>query len=148
MFTKYGAVYIVESVTGDQLVSARRTGEALEVVDVALRSHDHFTGGNGLTTCAASPGVPKQPDVVGPAEDHSSFAVAGGPDVSQLSLTARALEAVCVPVALHGEEQEPVRDPPTAARARPGHTHTARNLAVHHSRGSKSFQSPVSSNTL
>lgn len=30
MFTKYGAVYIVESVTGDQLVSARCTGEALE----------------------------------------------------------------------------------------------------------------------
>lgn len=30
VFTKNGAVYIVESVTGDQLVSARRTGEALE----------------------------------------------------------------------------------------------------------------------
>lgn len=30
VFAKNGAVYIVESVAGDQLVSARRAGEALE----------------------------------------------------------------------------------------------------------------------
>lgn len=88
VFAKYGAVNKVKAVTGDQLVSARGTGEALKVIDVALCSHDHFTGWYGLTTCAASTRVPKQPDVVCSAEDHASFAVAGGSDISQLSLTA------------------------------------------------------------
>ncbi len=73
------------------------------------------------------------PDVVCSAEDHASFAVAGGPDLSQLSLTARALEAARVPVALHGEEQETVSNTTPTARTQPGCTLAACNLAVHHS---------------
>lgn len=138
----------MEPVTRDQLVSARCTGEALEVVDIALCPHDHFTGGNGLTTCTASPRVPKQPDVVCSAEDHASFAVAGGPDLSQLSLTARALEAARVPVALHGEEQETVSDVTPTACARPGRARAACNLTVHHSYSSKSLDTPVSCYTV
>lgn len=45
----YNAVIIVLHITN------------LEVVDVALCPHDHFTGWNGLTTCTTSPRVPKQP---------------------------------------------------------------------------------------
>lgn len=58
------------------------------------------------------------PDVVVPAEDHAPFAIAGGADLTQLCLAARALQAARVPVALHGEEQEAVGDPTSAARAR------------------------------
>lgn len=78
------------------------------------------------------------PDVVCSAEDHASFTVAGGSDITQLSLTARALEAARVPVAIHGEEQEAVSDATPTARARSGHTRSACNLAVHHSYGCES----------
>lgn len=147
VFTKYGAVYIMEPVPGDQLVSARCTGEALEVVNVSLRPHDHFTGRNGLTTRTACSSVPEQPDVVGPAEDHAALAVARGADLPQLSLTAGALQAARVPVPLHGEQQEPVRDSAPAAGTRAGHTHTARDLAVHHHCALKILQSPESFQT-
>lgn len=55
------------------------------------------------------------PDVIVLAEDHSSFAEAGAADLSQLSLAAWALEAARVPVPIHGEEQEAIRDPTSAA---------------------------------
>lgn len=42
----------------------------LEVIDVALCPHDHFTGGNGLTACAASPRVPEQPGTHEVEETH------------------------------------------------------------------------------
>lgn len=44
MLTEDGAVYIMETVARDQTILARRTGETLEVVDVALRPHHHLTG--------------------------------------------------------------------------------------------------------
>lgn len=50
------------------------------------------------------------PDVVVLAEDHASFAVAGAAVLAQLSVAAGALEASCVPVSLHGKEQEAVCD--------------------------------------
>ena len=46
------------------------------------------------------------PEVVAAAEDHAPLGVAGGADVPQMGLAARALEAARVPVAIHGEEQE------------------------------------------
>lgn len=55
------------------------------------------------------------PDVIVPAEDHSSFAEAGAADLSQLSLAAGALKAARVPVPIHGEEQEAIRDATSAA---------------------------------
>lgn len=58
------------------------------------------------------------PDVVVPAEDHAPFAIAGGADLTQLCLAARALQAARVPIAFHGEEQEAVRDAATAACTR------------------------------
>lgn len=55
------------------------------------------------------------PDVVAAAQNHASFAVAGGANVAQLGLAAGALEAASVPITLHGEEQETVSDlPPTS----------------------------------
>lgn len=59
------------------------------------------------------------PDVVILAEDHASFAVAGAAVLSQLSVAAGALEAACVPVLFHGEEQEAVCDSTSASCARP-----------------------------
>ena len=60
------------------------------------------------------------PDVVVPAEDHAALGVAGGADLAQLRLAAGALEAAAVPVAVHGVEQEAVRDlPPTAGAPLP-----------------------------
>lgn len=55
------------------------------------------------------------PDVIVPAEDHSSFAEAGAADLSQLSLAAGALKAARVPIPIHGEEQEAIRDPTSAS---------------------------------
>lgn len=60
------------------------------------------------------------PDVVAPTQNHAPFAVAGGANVPQLGLAARALEAASVPVAFHGEEQEAVCDLPPASCTRPG----------------------------
>lgn len=76
------------------------------------------------------------PEVVAAAEDHAPLGVAGGADVPQLSLAAGALEAACVPVALHGEEQEALRDLPPAASTHPGAGRQAGGLAVHHPGGS------------
>lgn len=50
------------------------------------------------------------PDVVTPTQNHAPFAVAGGANVPQLGLAARALEATCVPVLFHGKKQEAVSD--------------------------------------
>lgn len=88
VLTKDGAVDVVESVPRHQTVPTRGTCETLKVVDVSLRPHHHLTGWNRLSTCTAGPTVTKQPDVVGPAEDHAPFAVAGGADLTQLGLAA------------------------------------------------------------
>lgn len=86
------------------------------MVDVTLSPHHHLTSRDGLSTCTASTTVTKQSDVIVPAEDHASFAEAGTADFSQLRLTARALQTACVPVPIHGEEQEAIRNPASAAR--------------------------------
>lgn len=119
VLTEDGAVNVVEAVARHQPVPTGGTGETLEVVHIALCPHHHLTGRDGLATGAACPAVPEQPDVVVLAEDHAPFAVAGGADLTQLGVAAGALEAACVPVALHGEEQEAVGDAPAAARAGP-----------------------------
>lgn len=85
------------------------------MVDVTLGPHHHLTGRDRLSTCTAGSTVTKQPDVIVPAEDHSSFAEAGAADLSQLSLAAGALKAARVPVPIHGEEQEAIRDATSAA---------------------------------
>lgn len=147
VLTEDGAVDIVEAVAGHQSVPAGGTGEALEVVDVPLCPHDHLAGRDGLTASAACPAVTKEPDVIIPAENHASFAVAGGADLSQLGLAAGALEAARVPVALHGEEQETVGNAAAAAGTRalcraaaPGHR-DRRGLhpAIHHRRPWREF---------
>jgi len=154
VFAEDGAVDVVEAVARHQPVPTGGTGEALEVVDVSLSPHDHLASGDGLAASAARSTVTEEPDVIIPAEDHASLAVAGGADLAQLGLAAGALEAARVPVALHGEEQEAVGDAPAAARTgahrcpratAPRHRHR-RGLhpAVHHRRPwRKSFFSEV-----
>lgn len=92
---------------------------------------------------------PRSPDVVVFAEDHPSFAVAGAAVLAQLSVAAGALEAARVPVLLHGEKQEAVRNSTSASRARAtrrsphdGHRGHLRP-AVHHRnwRGTREMQS-------
>lgn len=132
VFAEDCAVDVVESVAGHQSVSTGGTAETLEVVNISLRPHHHLVGGDRLAAGYAHPAVPEQSDVVAAAQDHASFAVAGGADVAELGLAARALEAARVPVALHGEEQEAVGDLPPAPGARPGGSGHGRGLAVHH----------------
>lgn len=57
------------------------------------------------------------PDVVVLAEDHAALGVAGGANVSELSLAAGALQTMVVPVAINGVEQETVGDLHPAACA-------------------------------
>lgn len=112
-------VDVMEAIARDQSVSTGGTAETLEVVNISLRPHHHFVGWDRLAAGAARPAVPEQSDVVAPTQNHAPFAVAGGANVSQLGLAARALEATSVPVALHGEEQEAVCDLPPASGTRP-----------------------------
>lgn len=143
MFTEDSPVDVVKAVTGDQAVPAGRTGKTLKVVNVALCSHHHLTGRYRLSTSTAGSTVSKQPDVVVLAEDHASFAVAGAAVLAQLSVTAGALEALRVPVPLHGEEEEAVCDSTSTSCAGPArspapatahHCHCGRlHPAVHHS---------------
>lgn len=109
MLTKNSTVDVVEAIAWYQSISTGGTGETLQVVYVALCPHDHLTGRYRLATGTACPTVPKQPNVIAPTQDHAPFAVASGANVAQLCVAAGALEAACVPVALHGEEQETVR---------------------------------------
>lgn len=129
VFTEDCSVDVVKTVAGDQPVSAGRTGETLEVVHIALCSHHHLTGRYGLSAGAAGTAVSEQSDVVVLAEDHASFAVADAAVFSQLSVAAGALQAACVPVPLHGEEEEAVGDPTSASCTRPARGPTA---ATHH----------------
>lgn len=69
------------------------------------------------------------PDVVVLAEDHAAFAVAGTAVLAQLSVAAGAFEAARVPVPLHREEQEAVRDTTPASCTRPARCPAA---AAHH----------------
>lgn len=134
-----GAVDVMETVARHQSVPAGGAAEALEVVDVPLGPHHHLTGWDRLAAGAARPAVPEESDVVAPAQDHASFAVAGGADVAQLGLAAGALQAVRVPVAFHGEQQEAVRNLPAASGARPGGRRRAWRLAVHHAALGRSY---------
>lgn len=131
----------------------------LQVVDASLGPHHHLAGWDRLAAAATGAAVSKQPvetetmkegvpqtetasrppspppDVVAPTQNHASFAVAAGADVAQLGLTAGAPQAARVPVALHGEEQEAVRNPATTARARARRRREAGGLAVYHAAG-------------
>lgn len=61
------------------------------------------------------------PDIVVSTEDHATFCVARRADFAQLGLTAGALEASAVPVAVHGVQEEAVCDfAPTPCTAFPG----------------------------
>lgn len=61
------------------------------------------------------------PNVVISAKDHAALGVTGRADVTQLRLAAGALEAPAVPVAVHGIEQEAVRNlAPAACAPLPG----------------------------
>lgn len=113
-------VDVMEAIARHQSVSTSGTAETLEVVNISLRPHHHFVGWDRLAAGTARPTVPEQSDVVAPTQNHAPFAVAGGANVPQLGLAARALEATSVPVALHGEEQEAVGDLPPASCTRPG----------------------------
>lgn len=119
VFTENRPVDVVEAISRDQTVSARRTRETLKVVNAALCSHHHLTGRYRLSTSTAGSTVSKQPDVVVLAENHASFAVARAAELSQLSVAAGTLQAARVPVPLHGEEQEPVRNTTSTACTRP-----------------------------
>lgn len=104
VLTEDRTVDVMETITRHQSVSTGGTAETLEVVNISLCPHHHFTGWDRLAAGAARPAVPEQSDVVTPTQNHAPFAVAGGANVPQLGLAARALETASVPVALHGEE--------------------------------------------
>lgn len=123
---------VMEAIARHQSVSTGGAAETLEVVNISLCPHHHFVGWDRLAAGAARPAVPEQSDVVTPTQNHSPFAVAGGANVPQLGLAARALEAASVPVAFHGEEQEAVGNLPPASCTRPGGRRYAWRLAVHH----------------
>lgn len=108
MFTEDSPIDVVKAITWDEAVPTGRTGETLKVVNTALSTHHHLTGRYRLSTSTAGSTVSKQSDVVVLAEDHATLAVAGAAVLAQLSVAAGALEAPCVPVPLHGEEQEAV----------------------------------------
>lgn len=108
VLTEDCAIDVMKAISWHQSVSTGGTAETLEVVHISLCPHHHFVGGDRLAAGAACPAVPKQSDVVSPTQNHAPFAVAGGANVPQLCLAAGALEASCVPVAFHGEEQEAV----------------------------------------
>lgn len=132
MLTKDCTIDVMEAIARHQSVSTGGTAETLEVVNISLCPHHHFVGWDRLAAGAARPAVPEQSDVVAPTQNHAPFAVAGGANVSQLGLAARAFEAASVPVAFHGEEQEAVGDLPPASCTRPGGRRHNWRLAVHH----------------
>lgn len=108
MLTEDCTVNVMKAITRHQSVSTGGTAETLEVVNISLCPHHHFIGWDRLAAGNTGAAVPEQSDVVSPTQNHAPFAVAGGANVSQLGLAARALEAASVPVALHREEQEAV----------------------------------------
>lgn len=120
VLTEDCTVDVMKAIARHQSVSTGGTAETLEVVNIPLRPHHHFVGRDRLAAGAARPAVPEQSDVVAPTQNHAPFAVAGGANVPQLGLAARALEAASVPVALHGEEQEAVGDLPSTSCTGPG----------------------------
>lgn len=120
VLTEDCTIDVMEAIARHQSVSTGGAAETLEVVNITLCPHYHFVGWDRLATGAARPAVPEQSDVVTPTQNHAPFAVAGGANVPQLGLAARALKAASVPVALHGKEQEAVGDLPSASCAQPG----------------------------
>lgn len=62
------------------------------------------------------------PDVIIPTENHASLGKTRCPYLAQLGLTARTLETSCVPVSIHGQQQEPVLYPSATACTRFGHS--------------------------
>lgn len=129
VFTEDRPIDVVKAIARHQAVPTGRTGKTLEVVHVALCSHHHLTGRYRLSTSTTGPTVSKQPDVVVLAEDHASFAVAGAAVFAQLSMAAGALEALRVPVPLHGEEQEAVCDSTSTSCTQPARCPSA---TAHH----------------
>lgn len=123
MFTKQTAVDIMKPVSGDETISAGGTGKALEMIDVALCSHDQLAGWDRLATRTARSAIPKQSDVIVPAQDHPALGVTRSADFPELSVTTGALEAATVPVGVHCVEEKAVGDLTPAASARlPGQT--------------------------
>lgn len=132
VLTEDCTIDVMEAIARHQSVSTGGTAETLEVVNISLCPHHHFVGWDRLAAGAARPAVPKQSDVVTPTQNHAPFAVAGGANVPQLGLAARALEAASVPVAFHGEEEEAIGDLSPTSCTRPGGRRYAWCLAVHH----------------
>lgn len=116
MFTKDCPIDVVKPVSSDKSGSACGTSETLHVVHIALSSHYHLTGRNGLSTCTACSTVAEQTNVVIPTKNHATLGIAGCADLSQLSLATWALETTYMPISLHGIQQETVSDFPSAAR--------------------------------
>lgn len=143
VLTEDRTIDVMEAIARHQSVSTGGTAETLEVVNISLCPHHHFVGWDRLAAGAARPAVPKQSDVVTPTQNHAPFAVAGGANVPQLGLAARALEAASVPVALHGEEEEAIGDLSPTSCTRPGGRRYAWCLAVHHAALRGSFRAEL-----
>lgn len=72
----------------------------------------------------------KIPKIVPLAKHEVSLVVELRADLPKAAVAAAALEAVLVPEALHGFEQEPLRDDLAALRAQPGPARVAHHAAV------------------
>ena len=102
MFTNKASIDDAEPVPRYKAAMALHTGETIDVVDVALCLHHHLTRGDLLTARRARPRTTKHSEIVIFTQDHASLGEAGLSVLPELRLTARALEAGCVPVTLHG----------------------------------------------
>ena len=91
-----------ELVPDTEPVPALLTREALQVVDIGPGPHHHLEGGDDLLTGGAVAGGAKQSEVVSLAEEEVPLGVERLTDLAQSGVTAAALQAVLVPVEVHG----------------------------------------------
>ena len=91
-----------ELVAHTEPVAALLTGEALQVVDVGPGPHHHLEGRDDLLAGGAVARGAKEPEVVSLAEEEVPLGVERLAHLPQSGVTAAALQAVLVPVEVHG----------------------------------------------
>jgi len=97
-------------ITRDKATATRHARKTVQMVDVLLSAHHKLTGGDWLWTGCTCAARSKHSAVVIFAEYHALFCIARGPDLPESSLTARTLETSCMPVPIHGIQQELLYD--------------------------------------
>ena len=91
-----------ELVPDTEPVATLLASEALQMIDVGPGSHHHLEGGDHFITGGAVASGAKQAEVVSLAEQEVPLGVERVAHLPQPGVTAAALEAVLVPVEVHG----------------------------------------------